>query len=134
MDLVRELARAANSIENYSCQHIRKLGLTAPQYEVLLLLGSTGPLTFRGIGDKTRIVKTTLTGIIDRLEEKALVRRASCAEDRRCVFVELTGEGQAFYDKIYPEYVARLEKCFADLPEDEIEECRRFLRRVRSSF
>ncbi|HET9679427.1 MAG TPA: MarR family transcriptional regulator, partial [Gammaproteobacteria bacterium] len=93
-----------------------------------------GALTFRDIGERTKIAKTTLTGLIDRLEGKSLVKRENCTEDRRCTFVALTEEGQALYNSLYPERAAWVEKHFAALDSQELAECEGLLRRLRTTL
>lgn len=134
IDLVRELAMTWQAIDEVANSKCRKTGLNGSQFDVLMTLGTDGPLTFKDIGEKTRTVKTTLTGLIDRLEEKGLVRRTNCSEDRRCTFVELTEAGQTFYAEAYPAHVAWMNQHFTEFEATDIQQCQRFLRRLRAEF
>lgn len=132
--LVRELALTCQTIENQAAGRCRELGLSGTEFDVLFVVGDAGRLTFRDIGERTLTPKTTLTGIIDRLEGKGLVARKNCPDDRRCTFVELTGKGRELYDQLYPEHVAWVRDHFREFSETELEQCQHFLRRLRASF
>jgi DNA-binding MarR family transcriptional regulator len=72
-----------------------QLGLTYPQYLVMVVLWAEDHQTVGGIGDKLFLDSSTLTPLIKRLEAAGLVRRARCPEDERQVRVSLTEEGKA---------------------------------------
>jgi MarR family 2-MHQ and catechol resistance regulon transcriptional repressor len=51
--------------------------LTPSQFDIIATLGNTPGMTLQGIGEKTLITKGTLTGVVDRLQEKGLVDRVT---------------------------------------------------------
>lgn len=67
---MRELVRAYQAFADYSAKHIRDLGLTPSQFDVIATLGNTKGMSMTDIAEKTLVTKGTLTGIIDRLEKK----------------------------------------------------------------
>jgi len=67
----------------YSSVHIRSLGLTPPQFDIVATLGNTPGMSPKELGEKTLITKGTLTGVVDRLEDKGLVRPDRLASDGR---------------------------------------------------
>jgi DNA-binding MarR family transcriptional regulator len=71
---MRELARAYQAFERFDAAGIREHGLTPPQADVIFTLGNTEGMTFKDLGEKTLITKGALTGVVDRLEAKGLVR------------------------------------------------------------
>ncbi len=71
------------------------LGLTYPQYLVLLVLWQTDNLIVGEIGERLHLESSTLTPLIKRLEAQGLVRRQRDAKDERKVRVTLTPEGKA---------------------------------------
>lgn len=70
-----------------------RLGLTYPQYLVLLVLWERGDTAIRELGDALRLDSGTLSPLLKRLESAGLVRRARDAGDERMVVVSLTPAG-----------------------------------------
>ena len=73
---------------------LEKLGLTYPQYLVLLVLWEKGPIRLGGIADDLGLATHAVSPIIDRLEEAGFVRRAKDPDDARAVLVNLTTAGR----------------------------------------
>lgn len=72
-----------------------KLGLTYPQYLVMLVLWQEDGLLVKAIGEKLFLDSGTLTPLLKRLEASGLVVRARDLEDERQVRITLTREGRA---------------------------------------
>jgi DNA-binding MarR family transcriptional regulator len=75
---------------------LRPLGLTFARYEGLVLLhfSRRGVLPLGKMGQRLMIHPTSVTNIIDRLEEQGLVRRLPHPTDRRTTLAELTDNGR----------------------------------------
>ena len=67
---LRELVRCYQTFSAYSAAHLRTLGLTPPQFDIVATLGNTPGMTPKEVGEKTLITKGTLTGVVDRLAAK----------------------------------------------------------------
>ena len=132
--VMQELVRAYQAFARRDADEHRRRGLTVSQADVLFTLGNTEGLTFGEIGAKTLITKGTLTGVVDRLEAKGLVRRVPSSDDRRCTRVTLTPEGVRRFEQIYPEHIARLKSRFDRLDARELEQTALVLRRLREIF
>ncbi|MFH9352328.1 MarR family winged helix-turn-helix transcriptional regulator [Kitasatospora sp. NPDC017646] len=78
---------------------LRDLGLTYPQYLVMLVLWEDGELPVKRIGERLRLDSGTLSPLLKRLEAAGLVRRARSREDERSVTVSLTAEGSALRER-----------------------------------
>ena len=76
-----------------------RLGLTYPQYLVMLVLWERDDVPVKEIGDKLFLDSGTLTPLLKRLEAAHLVRRTRSREDERQVLIALTPQGQALKDK-----------------------------------
>lgn len=119
LPVIRELVRCYQVFESYSSTNIRELGLTPSQFDIIATLGNTDGMTSKLLGEKTLITKGTLTGVVDRLILKDLVRRTQCKYDGRSQIVQLTKKGEAVFDNVYPAHLSYLSKRFADIkPED----------------
>ncbi|MBY8849283.1 MarR family transcriptional regulator [Saccharothrix longispora] len=75
---------------------LQDLGLTYPQYLVMLALWDRGePMPVKDLGDALQLDYGTLTPLLKRLETAGLVTRRRRADDERSVLVGLTDEGRA---------------------------------------
>ncbi|MFD3538965.1 MarR family winged helix-turn-helix transcriptional regulator [Streptomyces sp. NPDC058662] len=74
---------------------LKDLGLTYPQYLVMLVLWEHGELPVKQIGQHLRLDSGTLSPLLKRLEAAGLIRRERSTEDERSVHAHLTGEGAA---------------------------------------
>ncbi|MDA8113285.1 MAG: MarR family transcriptional regulator [Acidithiobacillus sp.] len=132
--VLRELAQAYHAFSAYSAAHVRQLGLTPAQFDVIATLGNTQGMPLSQLAQQTLITKGTLTGIIDRLEEKGLVRREVPAGDRRSFLAVLTPAGEALFSQVFPSHIAYLRQAFANVDTDDLEQVRRTLRGLRGRF
>jgi DNA-binding MarR family transcriptional regulator len=78
---------------------LKDLGLTYPQYLVMLVLWEHGELPVKKLGGHLRLDSGTLSPLLKRLEAAGLVRRERSARDERSVEVRLTGEGVALRER-----------------------------------
>ncbi|WP_269715978.1 MarR family winged helix-turn-helix transcriptional regulator [Caulobacter sp. NIBR2454] len=78
---------------------LEPLGLTYPQYLVLLVLWEDGAQTVGGIGERVGLESSTLTPLLKRMESAGLIKRARKPEDERVVQITLTEAGKALRDK-----------------------------------
>lgn len=78
---------------------LEPLGLTYPQYLVMLVLWERGTQPVGDIGAALHLDSGTLSPLLKRLEAGGLVERHRSAEDERRVLVELTAEGRALRDR-----------------------------------
>ncbi len=131
---LRRLVNCYQAFEAYSATHIRPLGLTPAQFDVVATLGNTPGMSCRELGERTLITKGTLTGVLDRLEERGLLTRTPCAENRRSVTVRLTREGEATFASVFPSHVAHLQRAFSALSPQELERMNGYLERLSARF
>jgi DNA-binding MarR family transcriptional regulator len=131
---LNELVRCYQAFEAYSTAHIRTLDLTAPQFDIIATLGNTPGMTPKELGEQTLITKGTLTGIIDRLEARDLVRRTAHSSDRRSQIVQLTESGHALFATIFPEHMAHLRKAFTAFTAQDYQTIEAALARLREAF
>ncbi len=134
MPLLRELVTAYQAFEHYAIPHIKQQGLTPAQFDVIATLGNTEGMTFKQLGQRTLLYKTTLTSVVDRLEEMGYVQRVPSPHDRRSTIAQLTESGSALFNEVFPKHRAHLAQRFGRLNEDDIEAGLRFLRRMRDAF
>ena len=95
-------------------------GITEPQFQALMLLVENGPMLMRKMSDEMLVTPANVTGIMDRLEEKDLVRRTSGNEDRRATIIEITPDGKALYERVAIKKAEMLQKALATFTKDEL--------------
>ncbi|MFF0228047.1 MarR family winged helix-turn-helix transcriptional regulator [Streptomyces sp. NPDC004629] len=78
---------------------LKDLGLTYPQYLVMLVLWERGDLPVKKLGELLRLDSGTLSPLVKRLEVAGLVRRERSARDERSVEVRLTEQGAALREQ-----------------------------------
>lgn len=74
--------------------HLEKLGLTYPQYLVMLVLWEKEPRYIKDISKKLLLDTNTLTPLLKRMEKNGLLVRRRCLEDERSVSIHLTEQGK----------------------------------------
>ncbi|GAA2028489.1 MarR family transcriptional regulator [Agromyces tropicus] len=98
------------------------LGLTHPQYLVMLALWEESPLRLREIADRLYLEPATVSPLVGRLEASGLITRRRSAADERAVDIALTEEGAALRERaiaVPGEVVGRL-----GVPVDHLERLR----------
>lgn len=108
------------------------LGVTYPQYLVLLVLWEQDELTVSGLGERLFLDSGTLTPLLKRLETQGIVARQRDATDERVVRVSLTAAGERLRRKA--EGVAHGVACAIGVDEDEIATLRERLQAILVRF
>lgn len=128
---IRLLAQCYHTFEHISNSHVRTLDLTPAQFDIVATLGNTPGMSFKELGEKTLITKGTLTGVVDRLEAKGLVRRVIKPEDRRSMMVQLTERGEAEFQRIFVPHVQFCKQPFMDYSEEDFASLERELAKLK---
>ena len=136
LPLIQELASAYQAFSLYDAEGLRKSGseLTPSQARVIFTIGDTDGMTCKDIGDITLITKGTLTGVVDRLEEKGLVERWSVEGDGRKTIIALTRRGERVYQSEYPKHVEFLKEKFDKLGARDRQQAIKLLSKVKELF
>ncbi|MCY2687606.1 MarR family winged helix-turn-helix transcriptional regulator [Salinimicrobium sp. TH3] len=79
--------------------YLEQLGITYPQYLVLLVLWEEKTLSVNKIGRKLLLNTNTLSPLIKRMEKNELLTRTRSMDDERTVLVSLTEKGLSLKDK-----------------------------------
>jgi DNA-binding MarR family transcriptional regulator len=94
-------------------------GMTPGQMSTLATVARQGPITLGDLAAAERVTPPMATKTANALEEKGLVERLPCADDRRVVRLALTGEGRKLLDRSHKRRNTWLAQRFAALSEDE---------------
>ncbi len=79
--------------------YLAELGITYPQYLVLLVLWENQPLAVNDIADKLILNTNTITPLLKRMETDGIVKRIRSEQDERKVFISLTDYGELLKKK-----------------------------------
>jgi DNA-binding MarR family transcriptional regulator len=125
------LAIAARNVIALYRPILEPLGLTHPQYLVMLALWERSPLTLREVGRLLSLEPATLSPLVKRLEAAGLVRRERHPGDDRALAITLTDRGRRLRERalgVPPQVVERL-----GLPVEDLQALHGALTRVISA-
>jgi len=113
---------------------VRSLGYTDAQFDIIATLGNTKGMSCKELGEKTLITKGTLTGVLDRLEQKGLIQRERGDDDKRQLFIQLTAQGEQVFEKIFPLMIQKGSQRFHDYQEKDFEALEQQLIKLKNSL
>ena len=114
--LIRKLIQAN---EIYTKELNKKFQVSAPQLQSLLTLYANGPLPLSNIAKLIMVKSSTVTGIIDRLEQKGFVSRVRDSKDRRVINIELTEGGRHLVEDAPPPFQQKIVSGLKKFSENE---------------
>ncbi|MEJ2165859.1 MAG: MarR family transcriptional regulator, partial [Desulfobacterales bacterium] len=117
--LIRKLMHGG---ELYTKELNRKYSITAAQLNCLLALYENGPLPPSQIAKHMMVNSSTVTGVIDRLEQKGLVTRLRNSSDRRIINIQLTLGGQKTAEAAPPPIQQRVVDGLQQLSPKELDQ------------
>ena len=106
--------------------------LTPQQFGLLGFLWQEDGITQTELSARSQIDRTTMGGLIDRLEKEGLVARRTHPEDRRAYRVCLTEKGKALEPELTPLAFRAQQNLTAKLDPQEIETLKSLLEKIRS--
>jgi DNA-binding MarR family transcriptional regulator len=93
-EIIFSIRRLMQAGELYTKELNKKYDVSVPQLNSLLTLYEYGPLPPSQIANHIMVKSSTVTGIVDRLEQKGLVERLRNSPDRRVITIQLTESGK----------------------------------------
>jgi DNA-binding MarR family transcriptional regulator len=134
LSLVKELVQAYQAFEAHSATHIKEMGLTMTQFDIVATLGNQPPMTCKELGEKTLVSKGTMTGVLERLETKGLIEKFMNTDDGRSYKIGLSKAGDKLFKKVFPEHVEYLSQAFRKLSKKELEQAVTVLKEIKVIF
>ncbi len=103
MAVASNIWRAAQLLKHHQERTIlREFDLTWASFSTLYIVWIWGPIETRDLARSQAVTRGTVTSNVSLLEKRGLCRRRQSDEDRRLVLVELTDEGLALIEKVFP--------------------------------
>jgi MarR family transcriptional regulator, 2-MHQ and catechol-resistance regulon repressor len=115
------LMQTSKAIQERIRDEMSKNKLSITEFSVLEVLFYQGKQTIQQIGNRILISSGSMTYVIDKLEQKGIIKRNDCREDRRVIHITLTAEGMEMLENIMPKYQEMVDSIFGDLTDDESE-------------
>jgi DNA-binding MarR family transcriptional regulator len=129
-EVVNHLRRLFKAIHEYSKAILKRTGLSGPQVWALTVLGKRSGLSLGELSERLFAHPATVSGIVDRLEERGAVRRTVDPQDRRGVRLSLTPLGRRLLRSSPPPVQIGLRRALETLPASRLRHLRRSLDRV----
>jgi DNA-binding MarR family transcriptional regulator len=98
-EIMQSLRRVFKAIQDYSQDVSDKFGVTGPQLWALKTIAQDGSMPLGELSKKMCVHPSTISGVIDRLEDKGYVVRDRDTGDRRVIYVQLTLKGKKLVRK-----------------------------------
>ncbi len=98
---------------------LNDFNITVPQFTALQILINNGELTIGELSQKMALACSTITDLIDRMENSKLVIRKKDEKDKRVVRIEVLPIGYEIVEKVLQERVRFLEAKMSGLTEEE---------------
>ena len=111
-------------------RQLEPLDITGAQCLILMLLANGKADSAAGLCKGMSYDPGAMTRMIDRLEQKDLIRRVRSTEDRRTARLELTAEGRAVYPKLAKAGVAVMNRHMKGFSKAEVAELEAYLQRM----
>ncbi len=124
------LSRAQSAVTAHAEADVARHGLSLAEFGALEALYHKGPLLVGELQRKVLKSSGGMTYVLDRLQDKGYVRRRPCETDRRAIYAELTDEGEALLDRIFPMHAESLETAESGLTPAEQREAIGLLKRL----
>lgn len=113
---------------------LRPLGVSSAGGLALGLLRDLGPMSPSALGERLIVTRATVTGVVDSLERRGLVRRTAHPTDRRSLIVEITPEGLATLSKVRTIVHRHERDWMSALSDSQLRTLIRYLHRIQGQL
>ena len=131
--VVYALARTHHLVMQKLAKVYTRFGLSVISFNLLVLLQrgkEPGSFTQRTIGKRLVVSPSDMTGLIDRLEKRGLVRRIP-GKDRRSKLLQITPKGSKLVDEVWPHHAVAIKRLADAFSAHEAQVMARTMARVR---
>lgn len=119
LEILTCLRKIIRAVDLNSKRLSSETSLTAPQILSLEVIAKNDSLTLAELAEQVHLSSSTMVGIVDRLENKNLVKRERSTEDRRKVFINITTEGKKVTKKAPTPLQDKLLESLSTLSENQ---------------
>jgi len=128
--LIAKIHQLSNRIFNKKLKESGLVKFNSAQGRILFVLWRENNLSIRKLSEETQLSKSTLTSMLDRLQDAGILKRVPSIKDRRKILIILTEKGKNLQDQ-YVDISKEMNKLFYNtLSKDEIENFEYYLRKI----
>jgi MarR family 2-MHQ and catechol resistance regulon transcriptional repressor len=113
------LSRAHRAFNDVVNKNISTFNLNPTEFAVLELLYHRGDQPLQQIGGKILLASGSITYVVDKLEQKGLLVRKACPNDRRVTHAQITDKGKQLIEEIFPPHEERINEIVSVLTDEE---------------
>jgi DNA-binding MarR family transcriptional regulator len=100
-------------------RYSRKFGLRMMEVGILIMVGGSGPLSFKTTYTRANLEKSNASRLATQLLDKGLLEKREDPSDQRSFYLALTPAGEKLYQELYKDALARNERWMAVLSEEQ---------------
>jgi DNA-binding MarR family transcriptional regulator len=126
------LTKVQQSVQQVFKEDLEPFGITPGQYMVLKCLWDNNGITVKQLADRLQVDSSTITGILDRLENKDMTKRKPDLNDRRALSVVLSTKGKALEKSVNQAIINTNHKVLKSLKNQELEDLKLLLKKINS--
>jgi len=124
------LSRALESVRKEVVKDIKRYELNLTEFAVLEFLYHKGEQPIQLIGKKVLLASSSITYVVDKLEEKGYLERMACPTDRRVIYGRITEKGNTLMQEIFPQHKQAMAEIFSSLTNEEKEQAITLLKKI----
>lgn len=124
------LMQTSKAIQDKIRAELVQFKLNITEFSVLEVLYLKGTQTIHQIGQSILVSSGSMTYVIDKLEQRGLLERKACPNDRRAIHVSLTENGIDLMENLMPMHQELVEYMFDALDHEEVEVIVKLLEKV----
>ena len=124
------LTKAQQSVHQLFKAELIPHGVTPGQYSVLKCLWKDNGQTVKQLAEHLYLDSSTVTGILDRMEQKGLIKKKADPKDRRALQVLLTEKGQDLEEPLSQAILNANKKALQEMNDKEYESLKELLHKL----
>jgi DNA-binding MarR family transcriptional regulator len=124
------ITKAQHNVHQIFKAELAPHGITPGQYAVLRCLWDENGLTARKLAERLHLDGSTITGILDRMEQKGFIEKLVDPKDRRALQVMLTEKGQKLEKPLSQAIVKANQKALLSIDEKQAEVFKQILQKM----
>lgn len=133
LKLYRLLNQTSDELQATMKKVLSPYGLNCNEYAILDSLYQNGEQTIFQLGEEILVTSSSMTYLIDKLEDKGCIRRQFSPEDRRTTIVQLTEVGEDLIQQVSPEHQNKIKEIFSCFCGEEIDSIIDTLERINTA-